>query len=378
MKEAKSALENANLEKASLLFEKIRDLCIDLGDDSLGGEFNEKSLKIKEMLKKASIQEVSISTEKEILPKPIITSEQPISLEKPVPLEKPPEIEQQAPIEQPKPIVKPLLPGSPAGKPKVKPLPQSKPAIKPTVESIQKVPGVPQTKIPLKEPEPSKTPVIVKKETKESEYVIKPTITQKGLSLKLNPEDFMIKQRPKSIGDIPKDAKNKLTTTPYGQVTNEPQYETQEPSSSTELNPTQPSVSPQPKQPTSPAIPQVPKPIIPSTTSQPLERSPSIEPQKKAKLTVPLEPAPKPKPTSTPTTVISTPTTVQQKANLEQSLMDLKIQKANLSKMMLDLDMKELTGEMSLEEANEKKKKLVAIEDKINQQIQDMQKLLNV
>ena len=57
---------------------------------------------------------------------------------------------------------------------------------------------------------------------------------------------------------------------------------------------------------------------------------------------------------------------------------DLKIQKANLSKLILDLEIKELTGEMSLEEVNEKKKKLENLEVKINLQIQDIQNLLNL
>ena len=44
----------------------------------------------------------------------------------------------------------------------------------------------------------------------------------------------------------------------------------------------------------------------------------------------------------------------QQKSELEKSLMDLKIKKANLSKIALDYDMKELTGEITADELNEK------------------------
>ena len=51
---ATKALENADFEKAAKLFEKISDLCIELGDDSLGREFYEKGQKIKSMLEKVA------------------------------------------------------------------------------------------------------------------------------------------------------------------------------------------------------------------------------------------------------------------------------------------------------------------------------------
>jgi len=67
---------------------------------------------------------------------------------------------------------------------------------------------------------------------------------------------------------------------------------------------------------------------------------------------------------------------VQQKAELEKSLMDLKIKKANTIKMSLDFDMKELTGEITTEELEVKKQKLKTIEANIEQQIQNIEKLL--
>ncbi|MHA2089019.1 MAG: ADP-ribosylation factor-like protein, partial [Promethearchaeota archaeon] len=50
IEEATKSLKSANFEKAAFLFDKISDLCIELGDDSLGKEFFEKSQKIKLML----------------------------------------------------------------------------------------------------------------------------------------------------------------------------------------------------------------------------------------------------------------------------------------------------------------------------------------
>ncbi|TES96550.1 MAG: GTP-binding protein, partial [Promethearchaeota archaeon] len=52
--EAVKALESGRFEDAAMFFEKISDLCLELGDDSLGKEFYEKSQKIKVMLKAAS------------------------------------------------------------------------------------------------------------------------------------------------------------------------------------------------------------------------------------------------------------------------------------------------------------------------------------
>jgi len=57
-------------------------------------------------------------------------------------------------------------------------------------------------------------------------------------------------------------------------------------------------------------------------------------------------------------------------------LIDLKIKKANISKMALDFDMKELTGEITSDELNEKKEKLKAVEANIDKQIEELEKLL--
>jgi hypothetical protein len=42
IEEATKSLKSANFEKAAFLFDKISDLCIELGDDSLGKEFFDK------------------------------------------------------------------------------------------------------------------------------------------------------------------------------------------------------------------------------------------------------------------------------------------------------------------------------------------------
>ncbi|NVM45469.1 MAG: GTP-binding protein, partial [Candidatus Lokiarchaeota archaeon] len=66
---AVEALEAAKFEEAAMYFEKISDLCIELGDDSLGKEFYEKSLKIKTMIQQSSTaQKAPIQEPKSVEP----------------------------------------------------------------------------------------------------------------------------------------------------------------------------------------------------------------------------------------------------------------------------------------------------------------------
>ncbi|GAG87403.1 unnamed protein product, partial [marine sediment metagenome] len=63
--------------------------------------------------------------------------------------------------------------------------------------------------------------------------------------------------------------------------------------------------------------------------------------------------------------------------DLKQSLLELKIKKANISKMSIDFDMKELMGEITPIELQEKKDKLNAIIQKIDDEIKELEKLLS-
>ena len=71
------------------------------------------------------------------------------------------------------------------------------------------------------------------------------------------------------------------------------------------------------------------------------------------------------------------PSSVDQAENLKRTLIDLKIKKANLSKMALDWDMQELSGEITSQELEEKKSKLVAIEQRLDDQINQLQSQLD-
>ncbi len=48
--EAQNAIEQENYEHAITLFDKISDICIELGDNSLAIEFKEKSENLKKAL----------------------------------------------------------------------------------------------------------------------------------------------------------------------------------------------------------------------------------------------------------------------------------------------------------------------------------------
>ena len=433
IEEATKALENAEFEKSAQLFEKISDLCIELGDDSLGREFYEKSQKIHSMLEKASIppgppKEEEIKVKKvaeerdmeEEVPKPPVIKEPPITELKPVKIPEPPP-----------------------------PLPKT--AIKAKVEEPS-TKEQKQEEIKSATPEPLETPVSLVKEStfkridtaidesnetkKEEVQEIEPEPTEK-VGLQLNPEDFMVKPRPKTITKVPKDAKQKLKTSPYGHVSNTEKAKTPipinpidmikpksfippkaqgmsrdkasqegsqspraampktpfgsnpplKPSTSTPTPPTTippttlPPTTPPPTPLAPPPAPPKLQPSPPQQVEKPLQTSTPIDPMKSTPATI-FEPAPSPEASKEPQPQVPPPqeekigVDSQQKAELEKSLMDLKVKKANISKMALDLDMKELTGEITPGELEEKKSKLEKIEASINQQIQDIENML--
>ena len=429
---AVKALEAAKFDDAANYFEKISDLCLELGDDSLGKEFYEKSQKIKAMIQQASsIQEVPVEEPKTIEPSSKV-------IEPPIPLEEIPKPKEEPPKqleEIPKPIEEPPKPIEETPKPREGP-----PILKkPLMPDAPKVEGLVKPKIPVAVPPPPGPPnkiVMVEKEQQqdiitkpldkkvvtkqeetievvtpsppnlvnqpeipkemnpsEPEIIVKPKIPHAYVGLNLNPEDYMVKQRPKTVTNVPKDAKNKLKTSPFAHVSNPVGPKIPNPVSPTELVKTKtpsgfipPSKIEKPKVQTKPNIPiqkspEIPKkpaappiPVSPTTLIKPKERVVAAKPTK-----VPTSTTPQVIPQNVEVSNIQAPLTAvetQQKAELEKSLMDLKIKKASITKLSLDFDMKELTGEITPEELETKKQKLKTIETNIDQQIQDIAKLL--
>ena len=289
IEEATGALKSADFEKAAFLFDKISDLCIELGDDSLGKEFFEKSKKIKMMLDQVGAPQPTpafpIKTDRT---EKVIPSKPPTSIETPR-KSKPPE---------------PRLP-----------------PVRPTEEqSVQ-----------------HQTP-ISSENTQKPVDIEPPNVENVNDGLQLNPEDFMVKIRPKRIGDIPKDAKSKLSTSAYGHVKNVP-----------------------------------------------TETTPIIINREEPKIQQPSPPSELLKTTEKPKDVISDGSIEKnelqdqeknQREHVKKTLIDLKLKKADLYKMTLEFDMKELNGEISSEELLEKKSKISVYEKKIDDQIQELEKLL--
>ncbi|MFX1589810.1 MAG: hypothetical protein ACFFC1_16820, partial [Promethearchaeota archaeon] len=216
----------------------------------------------------------------------------------------------------------------------------------------------------------------------------KPESPPLDVGLNLNPEDFMVKERPKTITTVPKDAKEKLTISPYAQVEN--QHAKKEPKAvaPTKLikpksikKVTPPKLKPTPvtQKPAEIPLPVTtrqteqqftPIPVVPTTLIKP-EKKPEIPPQKPVP-DAPITTTQQKSATIEPNNTLD----IQQKGDLEKSLMDLKIKKANISKMSLEFDMKELTGEITIKELEEKKNKLREIEKNINSQIHELEELL--
>jgi len=344
--EAVKALKEADFNKAAFLFDKISDLCIELGDDSLGREFFDKSQKIKDMLNKVGAPQPTPAT-------PI----EPVEQKHPVIDIRPQELEK--PVSSPTPAIleHPLPPKLP---PKAQPL-----------STPQKLSNEQKSIEPPKVERPSEIAASYGKEkltdvsiqrVKEVEPPIEPEIKAEKIGLTLNPEDFMVKTRPKSVSFVPKDAKDKLIMAPGSLVKSVDKPKAPVPVSPLKLMEKKASISSPPaKTPPTPKTTLEPKAVItpptPKITLEPkIVKTPPISNQIEQKSTV---------------------LDINQIDNLKKSLLELKIKKADISKMLLDLDMKELTGEITSEELQEKKKKIDILMNKIDGQIQELQNLLN-
>jgi len=448
IEDATKCLENTEFQNAATLFEKISYLCIELGDDSLGREFYDKAQKIKGLLQKASqttptpiketpttptpiketpttttpIKETPITTTpiKEtpitttpIKETPITTTpikEKPTTTPKKEPLEatlKSEPIPKFTKVEQAleedekikeipkKPIITPPIPPPPPSVMEPQKISQTRAQPIPKEEETTpiKKPTLPPKFTPSKVKVPPSIPEMNPKTiTKEEEPIIQPIIDLSESGLNLNPDDFMIKQRPKTITVVPKDAKNKLKTSPFAQVENplknwtpkivppttlvKPKLKTSLPiSAPPELSSEEFTPIAYPKQ-------VQPSPKIPVKNADPPT---SVDPAQlitpKSKVIAP----PKSPPSEQKTAEIKEPSdipikdatiTTEQKSTIEKALLDLKIKKANISKLSLDFDMKELTGEITADELEEKKKKLTLIKQNLDAQLKEYEDML--
>ncbi|MFX1470664.1 MAG: hypothetical protein ACFFB8_18660, partial [Promethearchaeota archaeon] len=194
---------------------------------------------------------------------------------------------------------------------------------------------------------------------KNAEEIIKSgksKLKQESVGLKLNPEDFMVKAKPKSVEFVTKDTKPNLTISPYSQVKGNGDFKAPFSDSPLKLMDKKQQSSPTPlKKPIIPMkSPEFPTENIRQKIDEIEKNSEVIEMQQKPTIKEPV-----------------------QKEELKKSIIELKIKKTNLTKMLLDFEMKELRGELTKEELDKKKVKIDEYLKKIEQQIQEYQKLLD-
>ncbi|MFW9973637.1 MAG: ADP-ribosylation factor-like protein [Candidatus Odinarchaeota archaeon] len=323
IEEATIALKSADFEKAALLFDKISYLCVELGDDSLGKEFFEKSQKILEMLKKKDIpQQVQQSLD---ISKETISIEDSKTSEMLKPTEKEIKTKPQISIKAIE-VDQPLLSGRSQSEISQKKVVDEK------IEQVKPKDGIGSSKKSYEQDKVLETQAEVKKEV-----------------LKLKPEDFMVKVRPKTIGVVPKDAKDKLKTTAYGHVKN--------------VNAITPPTPTQNKESTG---------FMAFETGSSYAVSPSqVEQAESVKPTIPIKEIHDFTKTQTPSTIKNT-----EVERLKRELIELKIRKANLFKMGADLEMQELEKQISKEILEEKKKEISKYNERIDEKILELEQLL--
>ncbi|MHA1272230.1 MAG: ADP-ribosylation factor-like protein [Promethearchaeota archaeon] len=184
--EAEKALEENRLLDAAEIYEKISDLCIELGDDSYGQEFHNLAEKIRNSIKE-------IDKKKEVEPEKVI--------------EEIPEETAKIP-EKSKTQEKLHLPKFKAPKPKVKPLP----SISLKKPEKLKIEPPQETKIEQEHDTQIELPLV--------ENEVETTQEQQQAAPKINIEELKIKEPPKKVVHVPGDAKEKIKTSAYAHVEN--------------------------------------------------------------------------------------------------------------------------------------------------------------
>ncbi|MFX1454494.1 MAG: ADP-ribosylation factor-like protein [Promethearchaeota archaeon] len=337
---ATKSLKSADFEKAAFLFDKISYLCIELGDDSLGKEFFEKSQKIKTMLNKIGAPPPTPAFAIESDRGGKTTHEEVV-------------VQEVSKLEG---SSEKIIPESPNFTPSSEIKTPTKEVLNQSVKSMQHDTSRQWIKS-------SKG---IQDQKKEKEIVAE----SENVGFTLNPEDFMVKIRPKTMGSVPKDARSKLKTSAYGQVKNIPTQkgDRAQIKKTVEIDITEKRSDSKP--PTRPS--ELFNDNIPLSTQQSSKPIKIENPIEIATPNVSKQPGAEQMEVFKASPAID----ITQVEHAKKTLIELKLKKADLYKMALDFDMKELNGEITTEELEEKKKKIKEYEDKIEKQIQEMQNLL--
>ncbi|MFX1379876.1 MAG: ADP-ribosylation factor-like protein [Promethearchaeota archaeon] len=332
IEEATIALKSADFEKAALLFDKISYLCIELGDDSLGKEFFEKSQKIIEMLKATDIPQ-QIQQDSEI-------SKETIGVQEAKPSEVIEPIEKEIKM-KPKISIKAMEVAQPLSSERS----QSEISQKKVVDDNLKLKE-------RTEPVESKQSIQPSKKLDDQDKVLESQVEVKKEVLKLNPEDFMVKIRPKTIGVVPKDAKDKMKTTAYGHVKNINNINLKTPPSQTLNKKIKDFVG-------------FEESLSSPTSTTRIEHAEAVD------HTIPVREIHDFVNTQTPSTIKNT-----EVEKIKRELIELKIRKANLFKMDADLEKQELENQITKDKLEEKKKEINKYNERIDEKILELEQLL--
>lgn len=369
VKEAEEAIENGNFENAVHIFEELADLSLELGDDRVSQDFQEKAEKIRSILQKSQTTPQPtpqptppISTPEEgeaekIPEKPPVSKpkEEPIAQEQEMPPKPPVKIPPT-----PKEITteaKPTSPSITAPKPEatsVNPPPKPEGVSPPKPEVV--VPPKPPVKAP---PAPPKSVVATQKEEKKEIKLQPPSIPKppKASPTKESPQEQELKpevpEKPEQkdqLGALLQKLKAKKQT---GSTMKAP-----------------------PKPPRGSVLGQSNKfaqlvsapPAPPSSSSTETKMAPPV---KDKTATVP-----PPHPSKITESSAKPSQTPSSSANSSAKMItELKIKMANVNKTLLDLEMDNITGDLSDEDFEKKSQRLEAMKQKILQQIEDLKSL---
>jgi len=350
---AEESLMNGDFQGAYRLFNEIADLCLELGDDSLSSEFNQKADKVKVYISQMGqpVPDVGKPPASPVKPagetaaKPIVFEGEETELVSPAPVKSAP------PIDTPlKPLAYP--PTLAAGKSLLKP--GAPPPFMPK-SHVQPV-SIPKP-IPSVEGAPHVKSIIPGSPLPPAEVVPRPAAgVTPPLVFTPPPEDIGTAAEmseplpPKPVAQLKVAPSSAPAFIPRPQKVSVPPPITGNPQPATQETPIQPPID-------ATSAPKVGAPV-----------APQIKPPAFAQ--------PGPPPEGSGSGNVDVVDTASQKRQTQATLMDLRIKVANMNKFLLEIEMKNLTGEMPDVEFNAKKQRAEQMKSQLERQRAENQDIL--
>lgn len=323
---AEKALENGDFSQAIRIFMDVADLCLTLGDDVVSQEFQQKAMKIQNILK--NVDPLESHTIEPVLPTEYSKPAEPQNMDALI-------------------VEKPMK----------------------TPQSFQEVSPI----LPPASQAQSSLPPIAKSSEKETSNLDQLNMMLKGLSSTSTAPKPKIRKPPAIEYDQASDTRpetSKLSSpSPRSSLPSSSQSDLQQgsPSSppSTLKLPTPPPVRIQTTEmDASMAKTPTPSPTIASFTSSTSSTTPEI----KRLITQP--------PSSVPPAPSPVSTSPRKKEEIEHQILDLKLKSTDISKKIIDLDMENIMGKISNAKFEDEQKKLQDLELSVKTEIKTLEELL--